>query len=268
MPWGIPVPNDPDHVMYVWFDALVNYISTLGWPNDVATFTQYWPVVQIAGKDNLRQQAAMWQAMLLAAQLPPSKQILINGFISIGGQKMSKSLGNVIAPQEMVERYGTDATRLLLILLGPIANDMDVTWERFDDLYTSVLSNGFGNLCSRIAKLASQINFTKLPGAPSSVTTQNYDEQFLRALLEYDFQTATDWLLSHIQEADHFLSEHKPWLADEATKETLVAQSINQLLTLTFHLEIFMPSVCNQIARHFSQPAISAVPPLFPRLKP
>ena len=267
MPWGIPVPNDPDHTMYVWFDALVNYISTLGWPDDLATFTQFWPVVQIAGKDNLRQQAAMWQAMLLAAKLPASKQILINGFISIGGQKMSKSLGNVIAPQEMVMRYGTDATRLLLVLLGPIDNDMDVTWERFDDLYISVLSNGFGNLCSRIAKLASQIDLSIQPKTTNLVATQQYDAQFLQALLQYDFQTATNWLQTRIQQTDAFLSEQKPWMADESTKNDLVIQSINQLLNLTFHLQIFMPNVCENIITHFSQPVILPLSPLFPRLK-
>jgi methionyl-tRNA synthetase len=90
--------------MYVWFDALVNYISTLGWPEDLANFQQFWPAVQVAGKDNLRQQAAMWQAMLMSAGLPNSQQILINGFIGVDGQKMSKSLGNVIKPKEMVER--------------------------------------------------------------------------------------------------------------------------------------------------------------------
>jgi len=113
MPWGIPVPGDDAHVMYVWFDALVNYISTLGWPDDLTTFEQFWPGIQIAGKDNLRQQAAMWQAMLMSAGLPTSRQILLNGFINVNGQKMSKTLGNVISPYEMVEKYGVDGTRYL-----------------------------------------------------------------------------------------------------------------------------------------------------------
>lgn len=117
MPWGIPVPNDNNHVMYVWFDALTNYISTLGWPKDMQNFTDYWGTkenpnaVQIAGKDNLRQQSAMWQAMLAAADLPPTRQILIHGFITSGGVKMSKSTGNIIDPFEYVEKYGTDALR-------------------------------------------------------------------------------------------------------------------------------------------------------------
>jgi len=98
MSWGVSVPDDEDHVMYVWFDALVNYISTLGWPEDTIKFEKYWPGMQVAGKDNLRQQTAMWQAMLMSAGLKPSKQIFIHGFITSDGQKMSKSLGNVINP--------------------------------------------------------------------------------------------------------------------------------------------------------------------------
>ncbi|MDP3733319.1 MAG: methionine--tRNA ligase, partial [Candidatus Daviesbacteria bacterium] len=109
LPWGVPIFNDPDHVSYVWFDALVCYISTLGWPEDQKKFNEFWPGVQVAGKDNLRQQSAMWQAMLLSAGLPNSKQIIIHGFITNAGQKMSKSLGNVIDPFELVKKYGTDA---------------------------------------------------------------------------------------------------------------------------------------------------------------
>ena len=115
MPWGVPVPNDPKHVMYVWFDALVNYISTLGWPNETKKFTEFWGNkenpngIQVAGKDNLRQQAAIWQAMLMSAGLPNSKQIFIHGFINSGGQRMSKTLGNVVDPFELVKKYDKPA---------------------------------------------------------------------------------------------------------------------------------------------------------------
>ena len=109
MPWGVPVPGDDSQVMYVWFDALVNYISAIGWPSDEETFNSWWPVTQFAGKDQIRQQAAMWQAMLKSAGLSPSKQIIIHGFITSGGAKMSKSLGNVINPFSIVDEYGTDA---------------------------------------------------------------------------------------------------------------------------------------------------------------
>jgi methionyl-tRNA synthetase len=114
MPWGIEVPGDSLHVMYVWFDALVNYISTLGWPKNKNKFEKFWPGIQIAGKDNLRQQAAMWQAMLFSAGLPNSKRVFIRGFVTNKGEKMSKSQGNFIGVEEMIEKFGTDATRYLL----------------------------------------------------------------------------------------------------------------------------------------------------------
>jgi len=111
MPWGVPVPGDEKHIMYVWFDALVNYISAIGWPNEIENFEKWWPVFQVAGKDNLRQQSAMWQAMLMSVGLEPSKRIHIFGFINSDGQKMSKSLGNVINPIDIINEYGTDALR-------------------------------------------------------------------------------------------------------------------------------------------------------------
>src|SRR3989338_6120887 len=132
MPWGVPVPGDDDHVMYVWFDALVNYISAIGWPDDMEKFQEYWPVVQFAGKDNLRQQSAMWQAMLLSAQIEPSKQIFIEGFLTSGGQKMSKSLGNVIDPFKVKEEYGTDAVRYYIAREIASFEDSDVTYEKIN----------------------------------------------------------------------------------------------------------------------------------------
>lgn len=266
MPWGIDVPNDSEHVMYVWFDALVNYISTLGWPDDSSQFNNYWPAVQIAGKDNLRQQSAMWQAMLMAADLPPSKEILINGFISVAGQKMSKSLGNVISPSEMVERYGTDATRFLLIHLGPVAEDIDVTWQRFDEDYTAILSNGLGNLCSRIAKLASQIDLNEKilrESTPDSETTQ---AESLKMLASYQFNDYTAEVLAQLNALDGYLSEHKPWLKDGLEKTKIVGSAVAQLIAIVKQLEPSMPSVTSTIMKHFSQAQISPIAPLFPRI--
>jgi methionyl-tRNA synthetase len=157
MPWGVPVPGDEDHVMYVWFDALVNYVSTLGWPEDKKTFNEFWiegETVQYAGKDNLRQQSAMWQAMLLAAGLPLTKQIIIEGFLTSGGQKMSKSLGNVINPIEIVEEYGAEALRYFVTREFSPFEDSDVTKERLKESYNANLVNGLGNLTSRIMKMA------------------------------------------------------------------------------------------------------------------
>ncbi|MFZ3015596.1 MAG: methionine--tRNA ligase, partial [Minisyncoccia bacterium] len=158
MPWGIEVSGDEDHVMYVWFDALTNYISTLGWPDDLENFEKYWEngtPTQYCGKDNLRFQSAMWQAMLMAADLPNSHQIIINGFITgDGGIKMSKTLGNVVDPKEIVAEYGIDALRYFLLREVSSFEDSPFTIERFKEAYNSGLANGIGNLTSRIIKMA------------------------------------------------------------------------------------------------------------------
>lgn len=293
MPWGISVPDDDEHVMYVWFDALVNYISTLGWPDDTASFESFWPGVQVAGKDNLRQQSAMWQAMLISAGLPTSRKVLINGFINVGGQKMSKSLGNVITPQEMVDKYGTDGARYLLLNLGPFGADMDVTWEKLDRVYTADLANGLGNLCSRVAKLCQkyQISGESLPTKylayyqdhdesgqqftlPSKFHQQmaNFEiEQALASIfrLEESVVSVSDKNLHQtksVAELDKYLSKTQPWLQpEEQAKETLTFL-VEQIVEIALKLEPFMPETAVTIKKHFSSSEITALKPLFPRI--
>lgn len=158
MPWGIPVPGDESQVMYVWFDALVNYISTLGWPENKENFNHFWAEgspVQYCGQDNLRQQSAMWQAMLLAAGLPLSRHIIINGFImGEGGIKMSKSIGNVIDPIPLVAEYGIDALRYYLLRHIHPHDGSPMTLESFKERYNGDLANGIGNLASRLLTLS------------------------------------------------------------------------------------------------------------------
>lgn len=260
MPWGVTVPGDESQVMYVWFDALINYISTLGWPKDEAEFHQYWPGVQLAGKDNLRQQSAMWQAMLLAAGIQPSKNILINGFISIGGQKMSKSLGNVISPKEMVDRYGADATRYLLMNLGPFGTDMDVTWEKLDTTYTADLSNGLGNLCSRVAKLCEQTNFVNT--VPQPEVPDNYHV----ALVDFNILDALTQSRSLITELDQYLTKKEPWKLEPQSVRAVLTEAVEKILLIGKLLSPFMPDTTQTILKNFSNEKIKAVQPLFPRL--
>jgi methionyl-tRNA synthetase len=217
MPWGVPVPGDDTQVMYVWFDALTNYISTLGWPSDVENFEKFWGTkeapnaIQIAGKDNLRQQSAMWQAMLMAADLPTSKQIFINGFIGVDGQKMSKSIGNVIAPNEMVEKYGVDGTRYLLLTKGNFGEDNDISWEKLDAKYNADLANGLGNLTSRIVTLAGDIEYN----APDVDIAQLQKELESMAL-----NTALEKVWQIVRDANKYIEETKPWeLRKENKKE-------------------------------------------------
>lgn len=259
MPWGIDVPGDNEQVMYVWFDALINYISTLGWPNDLEQFNNYWPGVQLAGKDNLRQQAAMWQAMLMSADLPNSQQILINGFIGINGQKMSKSLGNVIAPQDLVSKYGVDAARYLLINLGVFAEDMDVTWEKLDTTYQANLANGLGNLCSRVAKLALKIDLNYQGKATE------FSDSYQKLMNNYELTQALQSIFQTVKEVDIFLSDSKPWLLEGQEKETSLKQAIDKIREIAFHLQPFMPDISAQILETFTG-QIKAILPLFPRI--
>ncbi|MEK7135810.1 MAG: methionine--tRNA ligase, partial [Patescibacteria group bacterium] len=160
--WGIPVPNDDTQVMYVWFDALTSYLSTLDWPEDTkGNFKKFWEkgrTAQVAGKDQVRFQSLMWQAMLMSAGIKNTDQIFYHGFINSGGQKMSKSLGNIISPYDLVKKYGTDATRYMLLRHINPMEDSDVTWERLDEWYTAHLTNGLGNLVARVMKLAETYN--------------------------------------------------------------------------------------------------------------
>jgi methionyl-tRNA synthetase len=261
MPWGVPVPDDSKHVMYVWFDALVFYISTLGWPEKTDEFAHYWPGVQIAGKDNLRQQAAMWQAMLLSAGLPPSNQILINGFISVDGQKMSKTLGNVIAPQEMIDRYGVDATRYLLMRLGPIGDDMDVSWEKFDATYTADLSNGLGNTVSRIAALCAKSGFSFAFDA-----SPGFRSQFKEPMNAYHLARGLEKVWDSLSFIDTKINETQPWKLEGAKKRATLQELIAHLRQISYELQPFMPQVSKTITTHFSKATIATIDPLFPRL--
>lgn len=265
MPWGVPVPDDDQHVFYVWFDALVNYISTLGWPESGADseFTQFWPGVQVAGKDNLRQQSAMWQAMLLSAGEVPSQQILINGFISIDGQKMSKSLGNVIAPAQMVTRYGSDATRFLLMQLGPFGTDMDASWEKFDTQYTAVLANSIGNTCSRISAMARGMSTVAIEPLFLSGFSVDTLEAALNSLA---LSESVGLLVAYFDDLERFIHERQPWKLDGAEKTAVLTESIAALKAITPYLGLILPKTAQQLDQHFVSTTLPKLPPLFPRL--
>ncbi len=244
MPWGVPVPGDDEHVMYVWFDALVNYISTLGWGGDDASdFEKFWPGVQICGKDNLRQQSAMWQAMLLSAGIAPSKQILVNGFITVGGQKMSKSLGNVIAPEELVEKFGVDGTRYLLLSGAPIGEDADVTWERLTEKYNADLANGLGNLVSRVLKMAEK---TDVSAAERGGLTEN----FVSLLSQYRLSEGLESIWAIVRDANKYIEENKPWESaktDTPKFEAEMKKLLEDIASIEQLLEPFIPETSEKI---------------------
>lgn len=269
MPWGVPVPGDEDHVMYVWFDALVNYISAIGWPTDMKKFESYWPVIQFAGKDNLRQQSAMWQAMLMSAGITPSKQIVIHGFITSDGQKMSKSVGNVVNPFEMVEKYGTDALRYYLLREIPPFEDGDFTIRRFTEVYNADLANGLGNLVARVAKLCESIEFVEM-GSKSRTEEHVIDDAvYKEALARYHFPDALAFVWQKITAVDRFINEEKPWelvKRDLEKATSVLAHCVDQIQEIAILLEPFMPETATKITEQFKGPEIKAQTPLFPRL--
>ncbi|MFA6520206.1 MAG: methionine--tRNA ligase [Candidatus Paceibacterota bacterium] len=244
MSWGVPVPGDEEHVMYVWFDALVNYISTLGWPEDIENFEKFWingTPVQYAGKDNLRQQSAMWQAMLMAAKLPNTKQIVIDGFITgDGGVKMSKSVGNVISPIEIVEEYGTDALRYFLLREISSFEDSPFTMERFKEAYNSGLANGLGNLSSRILTLSEKY-LEKCPEIPDGLIPR---EEYFKFFDKFDIKQAVDFIWGEIGELDKFIQETEPFKVvkvDAEKGKELIAGMVVRLYKIARMLNPIMP---------------------------
>lgn len=265
LPWGVSVPDDPDHVFFVWFDALVNYISTLGWPEDEQTFSDYWPGVQIAGKDNLRQQSAMWQAMLMAAGLPPSKQILIHGFITVDGHKMSKSLGNVVDPFELVKKYGADAVRYYLLREVPSGEDGDFSYARFEQRYNADLANGLGNLVARILHLAvkSGIPYSAvgIQDMGLNQAASECDERCENLIKEFRLHEALEEVWNLIREGDIYINQEKPW---KEAKPEVITDLLGLLAHLVVALKPFLPETSEAISERLSRNEPGD--PLFPRL--
>lgn len=241
MPWGIPVPGDDAHVMYVWFDALVNYISAIGWPDDMERFAKWWPVIQFAGKDQIRQQAAMWQAMLMAAGIDePSQRIIIHGFVTSNGQKMSKSLGNVINPITIMDEYGTEALRYYLARHIHPFEDSDFTMEKFKEAYNANLANGLGNLVSRIMTLA-QAHLSKPIAIPPPMS---FPKEYIDAIEHFEFGRAMDYVWNKMGSLDERIALEKPFVVVKENPEkgrTFIAELVAELYRIGGMLYPFLP---------------------------
>lgn len=256
MPWGIPVPNDPEHVMYVWFDALTNYINTLDWQNNKEQFEKYWvsgTPTQYCGKDNTRFQGAMWQAMLMAADFPNSNQIVVNGFITgDGGVKMSKTLGNVVNPREIVEEYGTDALRYFMLREISSFEDSPFTKERFLDAYNSGLANGLGNLTSRILTLSEKYLAGGEEGVVNSETEENQDldEAYKLAFFKYDIKNACDLIWEKVGNLDKKIQNTEPFKVVKVDLEKgkeLITEMVKDLGEIARMLVPIMPETSIKI---------------------
>jgi len=261
MPWGVPVPGDSEHTMYVWFDALVNYVSAIGWPDDQKKFEDWWPVIQFAGKDNNRQQSAMWQAMLKSAGLAASKQIVIHGFITSGGHKMSKSAGNVVDPLTLVSEYGTDALRHYLLREVNPFEDSDFSAEKFKESYNANLANGLGNLVSRVMKMAETNLSTPITLGESTVA-----KGYAQALAEYRYNDALDLVWQKIGEADARITETEPFKlvkTDPDAGKKIITELVHSLGEIAELLTPLLPSTADTIRLAIASNHLPA--PLFAR---
>lgn len=261
MPWGVDVPDDPNHVMYVWFDALIFYISNIGWPKNEKEFKKWWPVAQVAGKDNLRQQSAIWQAMLMSAGLAPSKQIVIHGFITANGQKMSKSLGNVIDPFELVKTYGTDAVRYYLLREIPPFDDGDYSQQRMKEVYNSDLSNELGNLVSRLTTLAEKDNITI-----NHLSMKPFNNDLVKLFDAFKFNEILEQIWTEIKSLNKKVNDFAPWNKKPAERKKFLEEAIVQVNGLGQKLLPFLPQTAEKIISA-STGTIKKISPLFPRLK-
>ena len=251
MPWGIPVPGDEAHVMYVWFDALVDYISTIGWPQDAASFEKWWTqtggVVQYCGKDNLQHQALRWQAMLMSVGLTPSCQIVINGFVTgESGVKMSKSLGNVVSPVDIINEYGTDALRYYVLRELSMFEDSPFSRDLFRSAYNTGLANGIGNLVSRVMRMATTNGVELAAGdAPTEL-----DEKVISCVEKYEHNKAMDEIWATAGELDRFIQEKEPFKlikTDPARAKEDIAHLLAGLAWIAFNLRPFLPETAAKI---------------------
>ncbi|MCA9365623.1 methionine--tRNA ligase [Candidatus Kaiserbacteria bacterium] len=252
MDWGVPVPNDDDHVMYVWFDALTNYISCLGWPEDSeGNFKKFWQeskTLQLAGKDQIRFQSIIWQAMLKSAGVEATDQVFYHGFINSGGQKMSKSIGNVIDPYELVKRYGTDAARYIMLRHVHPTDDSDLTWEKMDEWYTANLVNGLGNLVARVTKMAESYEaFPKVNPENDFLINNSYSRKYLD---HYDFQKSLDEIWQRIGDVDLEIQKTEPFKLIKTDQDAAVRKVqflVDEVYRIAFEVGPYMPETSKTI---------------------
>jgi len=238
---GIPVPNDSSQKMYVWCDALSNYVSALGYgKKDDSLFKKYWPAdLHIIGKDILRFHAAIWPGMLLSSKLPLPKKILVHGFITSGGKKMSKTLGNVISPDELISEYGGESVRWFLARHISPFEDGDITLESFKNAYNGDLANGLGNLVSRVMKMA-QDNLDANLRTERESTNEKYKEAFEN----YNIQRAAEIISEKISALDRKIQETEPFKLVKKDKEkglVIISELVCELSEIAHLLEPILP---------------------------
>ena len=260
--WGIPVPNDDSQVMYVWMDALTNYITVLGYPEkDISDF---WPAdVQIVGKDILRFHAILWPAILLGLGLPLPKTLLSHGFIQVDGQKISKSLGNSIDPIAELDRHGLDAFRYYFTRHVDTFLDSDFTWEKFEEAYRNELANDYGNLVQRLSVLCQKNQVSKI------TFEKEFNSAFVDLMDHFEFTSAINFAWEKLQDINRHIEEQKPWQVaktDRDEAKVILENLVYELLVANHHLKPFLP-VADRVEQLFAGDGKIVPPetPLFPK---
>jgi len=267
--WGIPVPGDKSQVMYVWFEALMNYVTVLGYPEH-DDFKKFWPAqVQIVGKDIIRFHAAIWPAMLMGLGVGLPKQLYVHGFVNVDGQKMSKSLGNVIAPSEIVEKYGADAFRYYFLRHVPSYDDGDFTWEHFEAAYNNELANELGNAVQRTAAMIQKYQ----DGVIGDIPAAEHDMGgYQEAIAACRFDRALDGVWDQVRGLNQYIDQEKPWeiakTGDQDHLREVLAQQAGDLLEIAGLLEPFLPATAAKIKGVFETGMVQPLETtLFPKFE-
>lgn len=260
--WGVPVPNDPEQVVYVWVDALPNYLTVLGYP-DHPEWQDYWPAeVQVIGKDILRFHAGIWPAMLLGLGVSLPKTLLVHGHVNVGGAKMSKTVGNVVDPMEIIDTYGVDAFRYFFARHIPTQDDGDFTWEKFETAYNTELGNDLGNLVQRVSMMITRYQTGVIGEAPQA----EHDMQpYREAMAALEFDKALDCVWANVRNLNQYLDNVKPWeIAKTIDKDKdaadhlseVLATAVGNLLQVADLLVPFMPNTAKYIHDTFESGVI------------
>jgi len=275
--WGIPLPFDAEHTTYVWFDAFLSYLTGLDWNGeflrlnlknkDLALKMDFWPAdVQLIGKDILRVHATIWPIMLLHLGIELPKLLFTHGHLLSGGRKMSKTIGNVIGVDEMLEKFGVDGTRYLLMSAGTFGEDVDVTMERLMEKYNADLANGLGNLLSRVLRLAQNFQFQSPPKADQPRAEISNDSIF-KNIENFEFEKSLEKIWNMVREDDKFVEENKPWelvKVNEDKFKEVMKKLISDLYLISELLVPFMPDTAGKIKKALETKEPVA---LFPRIK-